>query len=107
MQVLHSTPVHQHLYPVDAVRTTVVQPAPTRHLALGNLLPAVTRTAIELAFSQYGSLEEVSCSCRMYQAALASAPRINSVRSYAKAVGVPAALPQSEQPGGSCSKGKE
>ena len=38
----------------------MLQPAPSRHLALGNLLPAVTRTAIELAFSQYGSLEEVN-----------------------------------------------
>ena len=40
-----------------------MQPAPSRHLALGNLLPAVTRTAIELAFSQYGSLEEVGPRC--------------------------------------------
>lgn len=36
-----------------------MQPAPTRHLALGNLLPGLNRTAIELAFSQYGSLETV------------------------------------------------
>jgi hypothetical protein len=45
--------------PIWKVASPLVQPAPTRHLALGNLLPAVTRTAIELAFSQYGSLEEV------------------------------------------------
>lgn len=36
-----------------------MQPATTRHLALGNLLPELNRTAIELAFSQYGGLEAV------------------------------------------------
>lgn len=30
---------------------------PSRHLRLGNLLPGVARTAIDLAFGQYGALE--------------------------------------------------
>ena len=33
------------------------QAPPSRHLALGNLLPGVARSAIELAFGQYGELE--------------------------------------------------
>ncbi len=41
----------------------LVQPAASRHLALGNLLPGVNRTAIDLAFGQYGALDSVTISC--------------------------------------------
>ena len=38
----------------------VLQAPPSRHLGLGNLLPGVARSAIELAFGQYGVLEAAS-----------------------------------------------